>query len=104
MPITRRPGRLKKGHREGRKDREALGRSRGGFDSKICVAADGHGRALFFTLSPRQAHELPCAYALLDDLQYPPIYVVCDRSYASHTFRESLWIPGILSCHPAKEE
>ncbi|WP_231850469.1 MULTISPECIES: hypothetical protein [Komagataeibacter] len=33
-------------------------------------------------------HELPSAYALLDDLPYPPTYVVCDRGYASHKFRE----------------
>ncbi len=32
--------------------------------------------------APCQAHELPCAYALLDDLPHPPIYVVCDRGYA----------------------
>ncbi|MCE2580533.1 transposase [Komagataeibacter sp. FNDCR1] len=49
---------------------------------------DEHGEALPFTLSPGQVHELPSAYALLDDLPYPPTYVVCDRGYASHKFRE----------------
>lgn len=103
VPITRRPGQLKKGHREGRKDRETPGRSRGGFGTKVCVAADGHGRALSFTLSPGQAHELPCAYALLDDLPYPPIYVVCDRGYASHKFREYLWSRDLaLSSHQGR--
>ncbi|WP_374762622.1 transposase [Komagataeibacter xylinus] len=74
-------------HRERRKDREAPGRSRGGFGTRVCVAAGSHGRALSFTLSPGQAHELPCAYAL----PHPPIHVVCDRGYASHEFREDLW-------------
>lgn len=51
-------------------DRDALGRSRGGFGSKICVAADGHGKALSFTLTSGQAHELPSAIALLDALPH----------------------------------
>ncbi len=68
--------------------------SRGGFGTKVCVAADSHGWALSFTLSPGQAHELPYAYALLDALPHPPIYVVCDRGYASNKFREDLWNRG----------
>ncbi|AZV38655.1 hypothetical protein CFR75_13510 [Komagataeibacter xylinus] len=43
-----------------------------------------------FTLSPGQAHELPSAYALRDERPHPPTYVVCDRGYASHKFREDL--------------
>ena len=70
---------------------EAPVRSRGGFGTRVCVAADGHGRALSFTLSPGQAYELPSAYALLDELPHPLTYVVCDRGYASHRFREYLW-------------
>ncbi|KAB8123768.1 IS4/IS5 family transposase [Komagataeibacter medellinensis] len=88
---------------ERRKDREAPGRSRGGFGTKVCVAADSHGRALSFTLAPGQAHELPCAYAQLDALPYPPIYVVCDRGYASHKFREDLWNRGSRPVIPPRK-
>ncbi|MBV1832602.1 IS5 family transposase [Novacetimonas pomaceti] len=70
--------------------RKAPGRSRGGFGTRVCVAADGHGRALSFTLSPGQAHELPSTYALLDELPHPSTHVVCDRGYASHKFRKYL--------------
>ncbi|KAB8125347.1 IS5 family transposase [Komagataeibacter medellinensis] len=84
-------------------NREAPGRSRGGFGTKVCVAADGHGRALSFTLSPGQAHELPSAYSLLDDLPYPPTYVVCDREYASHKFREYLWNRGSRPVIPPRK-
>ncbi|ATU74164.1 hypothetical protein CT154_01805 [Komagataeibacter xylinus] len=35
-----------------------------------------------------------CAYALLDELPHPPTYVVYDRGYASHKFREYLWNRG----------
>nr|WP_197463143.1 IS5 family transposase [Gluconobacter thailandicus] len=93
----------KGGTGERQKDREALGRSRGGPGTKVCVAADGHGRALSFTLSPGQTHELPSAYALLDDLPYPPTYVVCDRGYASHKFREDLWNRGSYPVIPPRK-
>src|SRR5215218_6500807 len=42
-----------------RDEREALGRSRGGYGTKACVIADGLGRAVAFILAPGQAHELP---------------------------------------------
>ncbi|MBF0889365.1 transposase [Gluconobacter sp. LMG 1745] len=86
--------RQKRGFKGSRGDREALGRSRGGFGSKVCVALDGRGKALSFTLTPGQAHELPSAMALLDALPYAPRYVVCDRGYASNQFREALWDRG----------
>src|SRR5215218_6054479 len=48
-----------------RDEREALGRSRGGYGTKACVIADGLGRAVAFILAPGQAHELPHAVPLL---------------------------------------
>ena len=54
-------------------------------------------------LAAGQAHELPAACALLDDLPHTPGYVVCDRSYASHKFREDIWNRGyVLSFHPGE--
>lgn len=41
-----------------RDHREALGRSRGGYGTKVCVIADGQGRAIAFRIAPGQAHEL----------------------------------------------
>ena len=49
-----------------RDDREALGRSRGGYGTKACVIADGLGRAIAFRIAPGQAHELPHAIPLLE--------------------------------------
>ncbi len=64
--------RQKGGLRGSRSDREALGRSRGGFGSKVCVAVDGRGKAVSFTLTPGQTHELPSAMALLNALPHAP--------------------------------
>src|SRR5215213_7983725 len=81
-------GRGKKGaNSKARDEREALGRSRGGYGTKACVIADGLGRAVAFILAPGQTHELPHAIPLLERLPGVPKWVVADRGHASHAFR-----------------
>src|SRR3954447_14033890 len=85
-------GRGKKGASSKQRDeREALGRSRGGYGTKACVIADGLGRAVAFILAPGQAHELPQAIPLLERLPGVPKWVVADRGLSSHAFREHIW-------------
>jgi transposase len=64
--------------------------------------ADGSGRAIAFTLAPGQAHELPMAPQLLDGLPGVPGWVVGDRGYASHEFREHVWNTGARPAIPMK--
>jgi transposase len=52
------------------------------------VIADGAGRAIAFRLAPGQAHELPLAVPLLQRLPGVPRWVVADRGYTSHAFRD----------------
>jgi transposase len=66
------------------------------------VIADGSGRAVAFTLAPGQAHELPQAIPLLDALPGVPLWVVADRGYASHTFREYIRERGAIPAIPAR--
>jgi transposase len=66
------------------------------------VIADGLGRAVAFILAPGQAHELPRAIPLLDRLPGVPKWVVADRSYASHAFREHIWERGARPAIPSK--
>jgi hypothetical protein len=47
---------------------EALGRSRGGFGSKIVGVCDAAGRLVDFVLVPGQAHELAPSLLLLKRL------------------------------------
>src|SRR3712207_3386744 len=75
---------------QGRDEREALGRSRGGYGTTACVVADGRGRAIAFALAPGQAHELPLAPGLPDRLPDVPGWVVGDRGLASAAFRERI--------------
>ena len=66
------------------------------------MIADGSGRAIAFALAPGQAHELPLAPGLLDCLPDVPGWVVGDRGYASHGFRERIWDSGARPAIPAK--
>ena len=55
------------------------------------MIADASGRAIGFVLAPGQAHELPHAVALLDQVPRLPKWVVADRGYSSHAFRQHIW-------------
>ena len=55
------------------------------------MIADGLGRAIAFRIAPGQAHELPQAIPLLESLPGVPLWVVGDRGYTSHRFREHIW-------------
>ena len=97
-------GAEKKGaNSKGRDEREALGRSRGGYGTKACVIADGLGRAVAFILAPGQAHELPHAVPLLERLPGVPKWVVADRGLSSHAFREHVWNLGARPAIPSKK-
>src|SRR3954468_6781245 len=97
-------GRGKKGGTsKGRDEREALGRSRGGYGTKACVIADGLGRAVAFILAPGQAHELPHAIPLLERLPGVPQWVVADRGLSRHAFREHIWNLGARPAIPSKQ-
>ena len=60
------------------------------------------GRAIAFRIAPGQAHELPEAIPLLDSLPGVPSWVVADRGYSSHSFREHIWNIGAKPAIPAK--
>jgi hypothetical protein len=71
--------------------REALGRSRGGYETKACVIADGPGRAAAIRDQAGQAYELPMASGLLGCLPDVLGWGVGDRGFASDAFRERIW-------------
>jgi hypothetical protein len=60
------------------------------------------GCAFAFRIAPGQAHELPDAIPLLDRLPGVPAWVVADRGYSSHSFREHIWSIGAKPAIPAK--
>ena len=64
--------------------------------------ADGRGRAFGFRIAPGQAHELPHAIPLLDQLPGVPNWVVGDRGYSSHGFRRHIEDVGAKPAVPSK--
>ena len=66
------------------------------------MIADGSGRAIAFSLAPGQAHELPLAPDLIDCLPEIPGWIVGDKGYASHAFRQFIWDQGARPAIPAK--
>lgn len=75
---------------------EALGRSRGGFSSKINVVCDALGNPLVFTVVPGQRHEITQAelllkYCRLTDEQRAAVKAVLgDKGYDSNDFVEQI--------------
>ena len=61
---------------------------------------DALGRAIACRIAPGQAHELPQAVPLLDSLPGVPMWVVGDRGYTSHAFREHVWSRGARPAIP----
>ena len=66
------------------------------------MITDAIGRAVAFVLAPGQAHELPHAVALLEQLPGVPGWVVADRGYSSHGFREHIRDLGARPAIPPK--
>ena len=83
----------------------ALGRSRGGFGTKLHLICDGRGTPLAVDLTPGQAHEStrcePLVQALLDE--WPdvlPQKLAGDKAYTGRRIREWLaerWIEPVIA-------
>lgn len=68
--------------------KQALGRSRGGFSSKIHFAISGNGLPLSFTLTPGQSAEIHELLPLLR--RRKPKIVIADTAYNSNKSRQLL--------------
>ena len=79
---------------------QALGRSRGGFTTKIHVTVDGLGNPLRFRLTAGQSHDVTMAHEMIADLDFD--YVLADRGYAAHHFRSQILASGAEPVIPPK--
>ena len=107
-PLRRR-GR-KKGDPEEPAD-HALGRSQGGFSTKVHLLCDGHGHPLHFHLTPGQTHETQALIDLLEGaevLDYDdepvayPVRLAGDKGYRAGWIDEYLLGLGIQPVIPSK--
>ena len=80
---------------------QAIGRSRGGFSTKIHAKVDAFGLPLKFILTAGQVHEINVAKPLLEDLHSD--YLLADRAYDCNDFRDELSARGTTAVIPGKK-
>ena len=91
--------------RSGRKggiQRNALGRSRGGFTTKIHLRANAKGLPLATTLAPGESHDVKGYEALMKEPAPDPKVMLGDRGYDSDAIREDLEKRGAHPVIPTK--
>jgi transposase len=93
MPVLLEP------QKNGGQAEQALGRSRGGFSTKIHVLVDGLGYPLRLHLTAGQRHDIIQAHNLIVDFDFD--YLIADRSYAAQAFRDELSAKGTQAVIPS---
>lgn len=83
-----------------RDDDEALGRSRGGFSTKLHVAVEATGRPVELSLTPGQAHDMTQASRLL--AEHNPHYLIADKGYDSDAFIRQIKSRGSTPVIPSR--
>jgi transposase len=79
---------------------QALGRSHGGFSTKIHAAVDSFGLPLKFIITGGEVHEMKVAKALIS---FNCDYLLADRGYDSNDLRQTLSKAGITAVIPGKK-
>jgi transposase len=80
---------------------QALGRSRGGFSTKIHITVDGLGNPLRLRLTGGERHDITQAAALIDGLPFE--HVIADRGYAAQDFIAMVIESGAEPVIPPKQ-
>ena len=79
---------------------QALGRSRGGFSTKIHISVDALGNPLRFKLTAGQVHDITQGEALIVDYSFE--YGIADRSYDSDDFLKLILAMGAIPVIPPR--
>lgn len=97
-------------------EEEALGRSRGGFSTKVHLACDGKGRPLSIVLTPGQRHSSTQLEELLDTVRIPrpegssgrprkrPDHLLADKAYSLESCRRLLRRRSISHTIPERKD
>jgi len=79
---------------------QALGRSKGGFATKIHIITDALGNPRDFILTEGQAADITQAYSLLEGSK--AVYAIMDKAYDADKLTEQLNAQGIIPVIPPK--
>lgn len=84
---------------------QSIGKSRGGWTTKIHLVAAGHNRAVAFSLSPGQAGDAPAGRKLLKALEnsgWEGAKVIMDKAYEGNETRQLVFDLGMEPVVPPK--
>jgi len=70
--------------------RNALGRSRGGFSTKINARTNAEGLPIGIVITPGQAHDVTAFPALMQEIDCDPEQMLGDRGYDSEAVRNDI--------------
>ena len=79
---------------------QAIGRSRGGFTSKIHCLADDRGRPVALALTPGNVSDITLALPLLQAV-IPPKRLIADKAYDAQSLRDWLKEQRIIATIPS---
>jgi transposase len=79
---------------------QAMGRTKGGLNTKLAAVVDGIGRAVGLHLAPGQQHDLRACAPLQSHLAGN--WTLADRAFDSNGFRRDLASAGAFTCIPSR--
>ena len=83
----------------GGQQNQAIGRTKGGLNSKVTALVDGRGRVLQLGLAPGNAADLNAAKEIVLPAQ---AYIIADKGYDSDLFKEEIRRKGSEPCIPSR--
>ncbi len=79
---------------------QAMGRTKGGFNTKLAAVVDGVGRVIGLNLAPGQQHDLRACEPL--EIRLHGHWAVADKAFDSNKLRLRLAESGAMVCIPPK--
>ena len=83
-------------------ERIALGRSRGGFSTKINARTNAEGLPIAVVITPGQEHDLNAYPALMEEIDDDPEQLLGDKGYDSDAVRQDAVERGTQALIPTK--
>jgi transposase len=79
---------------------QAIGRTKGGLNTKLCALVEGRGRLMGAAIAPGQVYEVEVAAPLLEKLRR--ILLVGDKGFDSDALRRQMVAQGCLASIPPR--
>jgi transposase len=79
---------------------QAIGRTKGGLNTKLCALVEGQGRLIAAVVTPGQMYEVEAAAPLLDALKN--VLLVGDKGFDADALRQKLLAQGCLASIPPR--